>query len=334
MGGSGGTGADNMGGSGGDGMGGAGGTGGDGMGGAGGTGGEGMGGSGGEAPDPCLDPTPDMATFQAEVLPALDRGCSSRDCHAREPNLEDRRFQMWTFPTVRPDARTDQQNADNYAETIAFIEWCEVDASLLLVYPLSDQSGRPRHPTAGPSWFSDDEDYLLVRDWILDAVAPPPPPDMGPPDMAVPPDMGVDPDDGVEPPPPPPPPPEDLVPCEAIPEQDPLGRAGYYEQFALEVNPMLSGRPGDEMPGGSCSEATCHGTPGDGGRLYLLPAEEDCSVQWNFLTSTQFIDPRSAVQSPLLTQPVSPQHGGREVFNGTADPRYVLLRRWVESGLQ
>ena len=38
------------------------------------------------------------------------------------------------------------------------------------------------------------------------------------------------------------------------------------------------------------------------------------------------------VESPLLTQPVSPRHGGREVFAGTADERYGVLRRWIEQG--
>lgn len=339
-------GSSSMGGSGGSGMGGSGmggsGQGGSGMGGSGqggsgmggsGMGGNGMGGSGGsggDRPDPCLDPQPDEAFFVSEVLPALDRGCSNLDCHARDINLTDRRFQFWSFPNVRPDARTSEMVAESLAETVAFVEWCEIDESLLLLYPLNDQNGRPRHPTAGPTWFSDDEDYLLVRDWLFDAIAPPPPPDMGPPDEGVLPDMGIDPDDGVEPPPPP----SDLVPCDAIPAGDPLERPGYFEQFALEINPMLAGRPDDELPGGSCSEADCHGTGGVAGRLYLRPAGQPCSVEWNFMSTALFIDSRSPIQSPLLTKPLSPGHGGREVFAGNADPRYVLLRRWVESGIQ
>jgi len=297
--------------------------------GMGGSGGSGMGGSGGGDPDPCLDPTPDEALFASDVLPALDRGCSNLDCHAREVNRDDARFQFWSFPNVRPADRTSGQIAESLAETLDFVEWCAIDRSSLLLNALSDQNGTPRHPTAGPTWFSDDEDYLLVRDWLLDAIAPPPPPDAGPPDMGSTADMGLDPDDGVEPPPP-----GDPVPCASIPDGDPLDRAGYFEQFAVEVNPMLAGRPGGEAPGGSCAEADCHGTGGVGGRLYLRPSGQACSTPWNFLAVGPFIDPRTPIESPLLTRPVSPGHGGREVFAGMADPRYVLLRRWIESGVQ
>ncbi|MEZ4464612.1 MAG: hypothetical protein R3F43_08950 [bacterium] len=117
------------------------------------------------------------------------------------------------------------------------------------------------------------------------------------------------------------------LPCNGLPGSDPLGRDAYYAMFGDEVNGMLLMR---------CADGDCHGTPrvqlGNIVSRYWLK-DGDCSVDWNYAASQLFIDPREPETSPLLTRPLSRNHGGREVFRGQADPGYVLLRRWVLSGL-
>lgn len=112
------------------------------------------------------------------------------------------------------------------------------------------------------------------------------------------------------------------VPCEGLPSSDPLDRPGFYEDFDANINDLLIG---------GCGESVCHGTPNAGGR-YWVATESACATEWNFAHALNFIDYANPDRSPLSEQPVSPNHGGREVFSGRADPRFVVLRNWIISG--
>jgi hypothetical protein len=259
-----------------------------------------------------IEPMPDREAFETEILAILDRRCSSLACHAGPPPRDDSAFQMYGSPDNPVFRLTDEQIDANYVEFLAFVDFWNPDQSDILRYPLAGPDGDPPHPTnSGPVFTSASADYLTLRDWIVAATTPPEP------DAGI--DMGVPSGDG------------GMggsgggVPCEALPSTDAPGRpAGWMMRFVDEVHPMLVA---------SCSESECHGTPGFGGSLWLQTDDDECGARWNYLAVQWFIDPITPVASPLLTQPVAPQHGGREVFAGTADPRYGLLRRWIEEGL-
>jgi len=123
----------------------------------------------------------------------------------------------------------------------------------------------------------------------------------------------------------------DGVPCDALPQGDGIGNAGFRDAFANDINPLLVR---------DCNQfGRCHGTRGEGGGLWLLPVEDPCSADWNFIVTQHFINPRDLNASPILTKPlgfdsVDNTHGGAEVFAGTDDETYVAIRNWLIEGLQ
>lgn len=105
--------------------------------------------------------------------------------------------------------------------------------------------------------------------------------------------------------------------CDGLPNRDPLERPDYYERFEERINGLLITE---------CANGDCHAIPQNGGQLWL--DSEFCSVQWNFNAVQAFINQQFPNQSPLLTQPLSDNHGGRQVFDGM-DTEYVQLLNWV-----
>ena len=120
------------------------------------------------------------------------------------------------------------------------------------------------------------------------------------------------------------------VPCDALPQGDGIGNPGFREAFGNGINELLVEE---------CNQfGACHGERGGGGGLYLLPLDDPCSVDWNFVVTSHFINPRRIDESLILTKPlgfgsVDNTHGGAVVFAGTADPNYVALRNWLIDGL-
>ena len=258
-----------------------------------------------------IEPMPDRAAFDAEIIAILDRRCSSLTCHAGPPPREDSAFQIFGSPDHPAFNLTDAEKDENYREFLDFVDFLNPDRSDILTFPLSDPNGTPSHPTNGPVLTQASADYLTIRGWIVAAVTPPPEPDAGPPDA------GDDGDGGVGP--------SGAVPCDALPNTDAPGRPeGWRTRYIEDI---------DSMVVSSCGEAECHGAPASGGRLWLRGGAAGCDGGWNYLSVQWFIDPGDPIASPLLVKPLMPDHGGREVFAGTEDPRYVALKLWVEDGL-
>lgn len=278
---------------------GPGGAGGGGPGGAGG----GAGGEGGSAEPPW---SPDVEVFQTDVMAIMGAKCANPGCHNRGGV---RPFQL-NVPDVPGAALAAGPLQENLDAIEGWVDRRDPPQSPLLLFALGvnrdNGLGRTVHP---PTLMAGTADYQTILAWLEDAVFVEP--------------MGAGGEGGggaggaVG-----------GLPCEGLPGSDPLGRDAYYAMFTDEVNPMLLMR---------CAEADCHGTPrvalGNIVSRYWLK-DGECSDDWNFTASQLFIDPRQPETSPLLTRPLSRNHGGREVFRGQADPGYVLLRRWVLSGLQ
>lgn len=258
-----------------------------------------------------ITPMPDRAAFDSVILPILDARCSTAPCHAGPPPRDDQAFQMYGSPLNPIGRLTGEQRDTNYNEFIAFVDWLRPTASDILRYPASTAAGDPPHPTPSPALLPGTPDYEAIVTWIEDATRPPPEPDMGVPDMGAGGAGGGGGSGGG-------------VPCDALPVGDVLDRhPDYWRRFEEEINPMMLE---------SCTGGGCHEIAGNGGGLWLRGGGA-CDLRWNFLTVHWFIDPRDPPQSPLLTQPVNPLHGGREVFHGRADPRYGQLKLWIELGL-
>ncbi len=321
-----GDGSASMGGSGGSTGGSGGSTGGSGgsMGGSG--GGSSMGGSGGSVsrdmggPPRKDPPEPDMDRFFDEILPITYQSCSvAVGCHQQVS--DERAPQDTLFKVIgpnNPDLLTEDEREAFYDEFVNFVTWVPAEESLLLVKAKGGPPGLPHDPT----WPENTADYAEVLDWIDQATRPDPIPDMGVPE----PDGGMggsggsggEGGGGVR------------FPCQGVPDSDPIGREGYYETFRDSISPYLVGT--EEEPGGTCSSDGCHEPGGDGGNLLLLPAgSEGCSTGWNFAAVQIYIDPSVPNNSPLLTQPIDPAHGGRVVW-AVDDEGYLATREWVISG--
>lgn len=246
----------------------------------------------------------DREAFRTVVMPILDRRCGTAACHARPHVKPDHLFQLYASPDHPIEDLTAHQWEENLRETVDFVDFLHPDASDLLRFPLSDASHDPPHPTPSPVLLAGGEEVTALRDWIVSATRPPEP-DAGPPDAG-------------------PPLPRD-VPCAALPSPERVRGAAWFEAFRDDVSPMLTE---------TCAGADCHGTPANGGGLWLRLPETHCDVTWNFLAVQWYIDPTSPVESLLLRKPLDRNHGGREVFRGTSDPRYTLLKDWVLDGLE
>ena len=268
-----------------------------GAGGAGGGGGAGaQGGAGGMGP---IEPMPDRALFADGVAQVLNAKCGGPGCHPAEAVAD---ADYGAYPASI--TFTDDEIDGLMAEAIEWTNFNDPPSSLLLLW--GTNNAERAHPVALEVG---DDDYRLILAWMVDAITPEPEPEPEP--MG---GMGGEGGEGgsgggAE------------IFCEGLPGSDPLNRPGYYETFESQINTLLIR---------SCADGECHATPRAAGRLWL--DDELCGAAWNFSAVQLFIDYRNIDASPLLTQPVSDMHGGRQVFMGTGDPDYVNLRTWMNSG--
>jgi hypothetical protein len=265
--------------------------------------GGGAGGAGGGAAPLPPNVEPDREVFRAVVLPILDRRCSTAACHAGPPPRDDAKLQLFGSPQNPVDRLTEEQVDANLAEVLAFTDFDDPDASDLLRYPFSSAAGDPVHSTPSPVFFEGSEEAAAIRQWIVDAT------------------QEDEPDAGVGPGPSGP----DLqVPCGALPDPAGVRGPGWYASFGERVDPMLTS---------TCTGADCHNVPGMGGGYWLRTGGTDCDRRWNFLMLQWYVDPVTPIDSRILQKPLDPLHGGREVFHGTSDPNFVLLKDWIVSGV-
>jgi hypothetical protein len=263
------------------------------------------GGAGGAGGGGSLPPNvePDREVFRTVVLPILDRRCSTAACHAGPPPREDASLQLLASPAHPVADLTDAEVDQDLAEVLAFVDFANPDASDILRYPFSTAAGDPVHSTPSPVFFEGSEEAAAIRQWIVDATREDEP-DAG----AGPAPMG----------------PDLQVPCGALP--DPAGVRGpdWYATFGERVEPMLTS---------TCTGSDCHSVPGMGGGYWLRTGGTECDRRWNFLMLQWHVDPVSPIDSRILQKPLDPLHGGREVFHGTSDPKFVLLKDWIVSGV-
>lgn len=257
---------------------------------------------------------PSIDTFRDVVMPILRAGCNGPICHATGPS-NTRGYQV-----VLERDLSEEQLQENMDLTIAWVDFNNPVGSELLLQPLIDEGCCATHP--GPFLNTESDDYRLLVEWIEDSVKvvepEPDPNNMGAPDAGEP----DAPEEPLEPP----------VPCDSFPEPSDLPGPMRYDPFQRLVNPMLVER---------CTRVGgCHALPGNGGGLWLLREEDECSVRWNFLTSRWFVAPERSdvLRSPLLERPLGQQepnqlHGGAVVFRGQDDCGFVLLKQWLEGDL-
>jgi hypothetical protein len=285
------------------GMGGAGGMGGTAMGGSGGDGPGGaggmpppMGGQGGSGP---VTPMPDRALFADGIAQMMHNGCGAQaNCHPEEHVTPvDGEYGAYPGGINFSDEEIDGLMAE-------VLEWVDFDEPLEdspLLKWIRDEAERG-HPFS--SSFADGEEYDMLLAWLEDAITPDPDPPMGGMGGGM---GGMGGGGGA-----------DMQLCDGLPDSDPLDRPGYYERFDDRINALLISK---------CANGDCHAIPRNAGRLWL--DTEFCSVRFNFNAVQAYINQRFPNQSPLVTQPISPNHGGRMVFRGSDDPEYVQLLQWV-----
>lgn len=254
-------------------------------------------------------PWPDPDLFVATVQPILYEMCASPACHSRaQPVPSDSFFEL---VGDSPDGLSMAEIMVNFEEfQPRLVNYDQPAQSRALVYHPEGHRGHFLPGTRA---------YQAILDWINDALMPPEP-DPGRPDGGLV-DMG----------------PAVPLPCDAFPEGPGLGQSLAFREAFTDPSegPVWNGEQISlsDMLWTSCGESVCHGAPGAAGGLYLLDPGVSCGAVWNFFTVQWFVDPRSIPASPILSEPVNPGHGGREVFEGTADARYASLRRWLENGI-
>ncbi|MSP72516.1 MAG: hypothetical protein EXR76_10115 [Myxococcales bacterium] len=254
----------------------------------------------------------DDEALRSIVLPVLDNRCAGPICHSGRPLPADDDLDLY-LPSA---GQGPERFATNKAEILEFINFGNPESSSLLTYPRSQEGGQPDHPVAGPPTMAvGTRDYEAILAFIRGSVVEVFEGADGGADGGL--DMGrTVGGDGMNVPDPPG---VNRVPCAALPPPD---RTPYdFQRFTGEVNPMLIS---------TCADGRCHGTAASGGNLWLIDSESDCDHRWNFLTIQWFVDPLTPVESLLLQKPLDRNHGGREVFLGVSDPRYGLLKDWIE----
>ncbi len=265
--------------------------------------GGGAGGAGGGGTPLPSDVEPDVEVFRSVVLPILDRRCSTAACHAGPPPRADRKLQLLGSPAHPVDGLTDEEVGQNLDEVLVFVDFANPDASDLLRYPYSSAGGDPVHSTPSPVFFEGSEEAAAIRQWIVDATKEEAP------------DAGVGPAPSG---------PDLEVPCGALPDPSGLRGPDWYASFGERIDPMLTQ---------TCTGADCHSVPGMGGGYWLRVGGTDCDRRWNFLMLQWYVDPVAPIDSRILQKPLEPTHGGREVFHGTSDPNFVMLKDWIVSGV-
>jgi hypothetical protein len=113
----------------------------------------------------------------------------------------------------------------------------------------------------------------------------------------------------------------------------PTGGQNYlvdYDVFASQIDSILTDL--------GCDNITCHGG-GIRGTFQLSPTSNK-DIDLDFAQTQLQINPDDPVSSPLLVKPLAESAGGvahaadPQVFGfmSTADPAYVAILNWIESG--
>lgn len=257
---------------------------------------------------------PDRELFASSVNPILSRNCSTAGCHAYNGGR--------TYHLHPEDPLDEEQLTFNIEQTVEWTDFENPRESRIFAFMVGDESHPIPYVLNGPEysalyeWMQASVKIIEIRPDGEDL------PDVDEPDVE---DAEDLPDVDPEPP---------LVPCDALPDPGALPGNLDYDKYKEHVNPMLLQR---------CTTAQgCHGVqnPEFGGNLWLIRDEDDdCYQRWNFLTTTWFVNYAEPLRSPLLLEPLGQQalgsyHGGRNVFSGTVDCDYILLKSWIEGALE
>ena len=283
-----------------------------GTGGAGGIGGAGgMGGAGGAPPPGGQAPIgyeevfePDLDRFGEEILPLILDGCAAgAGCHG--PGASN----GFALPfDLLPDPLDDASRGEAFDVVTAHVNWEVPEESLLLIKTRGEE-GSFHGSAAGEIFSSESEEYQRLYQWIDDALYERPIyAEMGP--------MGGDPNDrgtgGVG---------GSRFPELCASAGDPLNRADgrFYEEFESRINTLLLS---------NCTNGDCHGSSSRG--FWLLEATDACSVPANFSTAVLYTDFQEIDRSPILTEPLDPEHTGYGVFlRGQSNEDFIELRTWL-----
>ncbi|MCB9544119.1 MAG: hypothetical protein H6703_16950 [Myxococcales bacterium] len=245
---------------------------------------------------------PDPEYFAAEIAQPLYIACGV--CH-NDP--EPRPGAPFTLVRNGPAGLTPEQNQLNVAECLSFVDAADPAGSDLIDW----------HPNGHPGYIGDGPLKDAIIEWIENGtrIVEPEPGDCG--------DAGVDGPDGGNPVRP---------PCEAL--LGPEGNGGarsqtYRDDFEREDPDGVSHN--DVLVGSCARNGGCHALAGEGGDYWLLEEDSECAIEWNFVASQIYIDWLNPLESPLLTQPRDPMHGGRDVFRGSDDSRHVRLLNWIRA---
>ena len=193
-----------------------------------------------------------------------------------------------------------------------FIDYLEPPQSSALLKSVADPSCCGDHPVI---YSVEGENYQTILKWIEESV------------RIVGEEVDEDADAGADASP------GETVPCDSLPDPQVLPGSYDFQTFQAEINPVLVER---------CARVGgCHSVPGNGGGLWLLRDEDECSDTWNYLGVRWFIDPSidDVESSPILSEPLGQQqandlHGGAVVFQGRDDCGYVKLKLWIEDAFE
>lgn len=266
-------------------------------------------------PDPCEPQSvfePDPEVFANRLAEPLYMACAL--CHydpAPRPGVP------FTLVSSGPFGLTPEQNQLNVDESLAFVDADDPPASDLIDW----------HPTGHPGYIADGPLKDAIVEWIEDGtrvVEPDPEDCQGGGDAG--PEPEPAPDGGAPPVGP------GRPPCDAL--LSPEGNGGARSQMYRDEfeRADADGVSHNDILVGSCARnGGCHAIAGEGGDYWLLEEDSECAVEWNFLASQIYIDWLNPLESPLLTQPRDPMHGGRDVFRGSDDSRHVRLLNWIRA---
>lgn len=236
--------------------------------------------------------------FVATVQSRLYAECQA--CHnAPTPDPDDRVFKLITGG---PGGLDEAQQTLNAHEALSFMDLADPSQSALVMQHTLDGLGPPT---------SDGLSAALVT-WV----APPAP--SASPEACDPVDMAVDPPTG------------DGIACDALPGPD--SELGYSDRYWQTYAEGTAAEPSiDETLVTDCATAGCHVSDGAGEGYWLMTEGDTCATRWNFLATQWFVRPADIARSPLLLKPIEEMHGGREVYRGRDDLRFVRLQRWLEA---
>jgi hypothetical protein len=251
---------------------------------------------------------PDVAAFQADILPRLDSKCGGLTCHTGRPGPApgDLFFRFFGFPDYRVDQLEPGEVQASLEDTVDHVLWLQPEQSALL----QKGANLVPHDAPTPSINEGDEDWNAIVAWMeASIVYPEPDPE---PDAGMMPDPGMMPGPGGT-----------TIPCEVVPDPRQIRPEYDFDWFQAQVNPTLIAR--------CASGAGCHADQSMEHALWYQTGADECATRWNMLATLWFVDtPADVVSSELLEQPLRPRHGGSVVFEGRDDCDYILLKLWLE----